>query len=357
MIIFKPDWVTHSDVQKKSCIFTLDVSPDGTCLATGSLDGSIKLWNTLPIYNEEAEKNILCPKLLFTLSSHQGAVLCLRWSNDNRYLASCSDRDNTIIIWEKKQGQWEPKHQLKGHNAEKYIDVQGLAWSRDNDYLASCSVDGSIIIWDGYTFENVEKIIHHSGRVNGIVWDPTGQYLASQADDKTIKIWKTSDWTLDTTIRNPFFHTSSTALFTRLSHKPVAAIISRDDWGSDVSLVGHRHPVEITSFNPKLFYINEDNPLNGITIKSISSICALGSQDRSVSIWMTKSSKPICVTTDLFSDNIYDIAWAPDGRSLFACSRDGTVVCLQLPEELEDDVPDETVVSNIKSEKRDFPFF
>jgi WD40 repeat protein len=30
-----------------------------------------------------------------------GAVLCVRWSNiEGRYLASGSDNDNTIIIWE-----------------------------------------------------------------------------------------------------------------------------------------------------------------------------------------------------------------------------------------------------------------
>ncbi len=43
--------------------------------------------------------------------------------------------------------------------------------------------------------------------------------------------------------------------------------------------------------------------------RSISSICALGSQDRSVSIWVTKFSKPICVAADIFDNNVYDIAW------------------------------------------------
>lgn len=31
-----------------------------------------------------------------------GAVLCVRWSNEGgRYLASSSDNDNVIIIWER----------------------------------------------------------------------------------------------------------------------------------------------------------------------------------------------------------------------------------------------------------------
>lgn len=33
---------------------------------------------------------------------HVGAVLCVRWSSgDGRYLASSSDNDNVIIIWER----------------------------------------------------------------------------------------------------------------------------------------------------------------------------------------------------------------------------------------------------------------
>ena len=28
-------------------------------------------------------------------------MLCVRWSNDGRYLASSSDNDNVIIIWER----------------------------------------------------------------------------------------------------------------------------------------------------------------------------------------------------------------------------------------------------------------
>lgn len=358
MIIFKPEWIVHKNENKKNCIFSMDVSPDGTQLATGSSDGTIKIWNTLPIYNEEAEQDFYCQKLLTTLE-HGGSVLCLRWSNHPAYLASSSDRENTVIIWKNQNQVWKPEFQLTGHVS----DVQGIAWSKDDEYLASCSLDGTIIIWDGQTFEQVKKIDRQEGSVNGIVWDPAGKYLASQSDDKTVKIWRTTNWTLDTTIKNPFLHTSTTTLFNRLSwspegqhlatanatnsQKPVAAIVAREDWNSDISLVGHKYPVEITSFNPKLFYINEDSSIDGVTIKSISSICALGSQDRSVSIWVTKSSKPICVAVDIFNDNIYDIVWAPDGRSLFACSCDGTVACLQFQEELDDDVPDSVVIPQL----------
>ncbi|KAG1050954.1 hypothetical protein G6F43_006809 [Rhizopus delemar] len=382
MIIFKPEWVSHSDNTKRPCIYSVDVHPDGSQLATGGLDGTIKVWNTAPIYYETAEQDPNCPKLICTLSLHKGAVSCVRYSNkEGHYLASCSDQDNLIIVWtrgseshkeESQEHAWLPNHHLIGHKS----DVQGLAWSKDNECLASCDSDGTIIIWDGKTFEQVKKIDKHEGSVKGIIWDPAGKYLASQSDDKTVKIWRVSDWGLEASIKNPFIHSPGTAFFKRLrqvtfdmiiniqanvfnswspdgghvaaadginTHKHVAAIVARDDWNTDVSLVGHKHPVEVTSFNPRLFYMYDDAKKQ----RSISSICALGSQDRSVSIWVTKFSKPICVAADIFDNNVYDIAWAPDGKSLFACSQDGTVACLQLQEELDDAVPEEIVMTEL----------
>ncbi|KAI9264421.1 WD40-repeat-containing domain protein [Sporodiniella umbellata] len=342
MIIIKPDWVSHADKTqeakgKKPCVYSVHVHPDGTRLATGSLDTTIKIWNTKPIYSEEAERNPQCNKLLCTMTMHNGAVLCVRWSNgEGQYLASSSDSDNVIIIWERDD-------RLTSYF---YIDVQDLAWSKDNQYLASCGVDGFVIVWDGKTFEQVKKIDRHEGFVKGITWDPAGKYLASQSDDKTVKIWRTADWGLETTVKDPFINAPGTTLFRRISIRCVAAVIGREDWNTDVSLVGHQLPIEITSFNPKMFNMKDDSGPSHQ--KRLSSICAIGSQDRSISIWITTFCKPICVVADIFDNYVYDIAWSPDGKSLFACSQDGTVACLQFQKELDDVASEQDVISKLE---------
>lgn len=91
-----------------------------------------------------------------------------------------------------------------------------------------------------------------------------------------------------------------------------------------------------------MFYMKDDEDSE----KSLATICALGSQDRSISIWVTKFSRPVCVATDIFDNNVYDICWTPDGRSLFACSQDGTIACIQFDSELEDIAPDDMIVSS-----------
>ncbi|CAO3675192.1 unnamed protein product [Umbelopsis vinacea] len=383
MLICKPNWITHTDSsqttkEKKVCIYSVHVNPNGERLATGGLDTKVRIWNTAPVLNEEAEEDPNCHKLLCTMTMHNGAVLCVRWSNiDGRYLASGSDNDNTIIIWELDRSvtrgtvfgstdvnyeSWRPVKYLRGHES----DVQDLAWSSDNQYLASCAVDGHVIVWDGLTFDRVKKIDQHGGFVKGVTWDPVGKYLASQSDDNLVKIWRTSDWSLERDIREPFVNAPGTTFFRRLSWAPngshiaaanavngmqcVAAVISRDNWSSDLSLVGHELPVEVACFNPKLFYFTSTDSDSSAQPAdeqrgSLASVCALGGQDRSISIWVTKHSRPLCVATDVFQNNIYDLAWSPDGRYVVACSQDGTVAFLQLDEELGTPIEDDEMAS------------
>lgn len=61
-------------------------SPDGTRLATGSHDKTIRLWDAAT------------GKELATLSGHIGHVSDVAWSPDGKRLASTGD-DGTVRIW------------------------------------------------------------------------------------------------------------------------------------------------------------------------------------------------------------------------------------------------------------------
>ncbi len=53
---------------------------------------------------------------------------------------------------------------------------------------------------------------------------------------------------------------------------------------------------------------------------------ALGSRDRSISIWLTNYSRPLTVIKDLFDNPIMDLSWSKGPKpGLLACSMDGTV--------------------------------
>lgn len=52
----------------------------------------------------------------------------------------------------------------------------------------------------------------------------------------------------------------------------------------------------------------------------------MGSRDRSISIWLTNYSRPLCVIRDLFDNPIMDLSWSKSPNpGLLTCSMDGTV--------------------------------
>lgn len=56
--------------------------------------------------------------------------------------------------------------------------------------------------------------------------------------------------------------------------------------------------------------------------------CAIGSRDRSVSVWLTSLKRPLVVIKELFDDSVLDLSWHSDGLYLLACSWDGTIACI-----------------------------
>lgn len=339
-----PDWIVHraDERSKRSTIYTLDVHPDGTRLATGGLDTKIRVWATAPIVKESTRS----PRLLSTLARHTGAVLCLRWSHSGRFLASGSD-DTVALIWDLDESgsgsgiafgtsetnveHWRPHRRLPGHDS----DITDLSWSESDAYLATVGLDSLVILWSGDKFERVRTIRGHHGFVKGVSFDPIDQFLATGSDDRTVKIWRTSDWGLEASVKAPFKSSPSSTFFHRPSWTPdgahllaanamngpvfVASIVDRYTWASDMALVGHENAVTVVACSPRLF--------EGPNKTSIS-VLALGSQDQSVSVWMTGLARPLLVAKDLFERHVMDLAWSADGYTLYACSSDGSVAAL-----------------------------
>ncbi|KAJ3747975.1 histone transcription regulator 1 [Lentinula detonsa] len=351
----KPAWVAHKDTSAKSdstkrlSIFSVHVHPDGSRIATGGLDAKVRIWSTKPILNPASEESNRPPKSLCTLTMHTGPVLTVRWAHSGRWLASGSD-DEIVMVWDldpnargKVWGSdevnvegWKPMKRLPGHES----DVTDVAWAPEDRYLASVGLDSKVLIWCGFTLERLHKLDQHQGFVKGVCWDPVGEFLATQSDDRSVKIWRTSDWSLEAEVKKPFEDSPGSTFFRRLSWSPdgahitasnatnnkgfvfIAAVITRGTWTSDISLVGHENTVEVAAYNPHIFL---RNPAAPVATSNICSVVALGADDRSVSVWQTKSARPLIVAKEVFDRQIMDLSWSWDGMTLYAASSDGTI--------------------------------
>jgi WD40 repeat protein len=154
------------------CVKAIALSPDGTTLASGSWDKTIKLWQ------------VQAKCLSTTLVGHRLGINTLAFHPHEKYLAS-GGLDCEVILW-----NWESHEllqQLRGHKRA----VTALAFSSDGQWLASGSADGTIHLWK-YSLQRfeLEKILSaHSWTVSSLIFDPTNNYLFSASWDHTIKVW------------------------------------------------------------------------------------------------------------------------------------------------------------------------
>uniref|UniRef100_A0A8C9T520 Protein HIRA n=1 Tax=Scleropages formosus TaxID=113540 RepID=A0A8C9T520_SCLFO len=330
-------------------IFSVDIHPEGSKFATGGQgedSGKVVIWNMAPVLREEDEKNENIPKMLCQMDNHLACVNCVRWSNNGIYLASGGD-DKLVMVWKRAAyigpstvfgsssklanvEQWRCVTILRNHTG----DVMDVAWSPHDVWLASCSVDNTIVIWNARKFPEIVTLLKgHTGLVKGLTWDPVGKYIASQADDRSLKVWRTMDWQLETNITKPFNECGGTTHVLRLSWSPdgqylvsahamnnsgpTAQIIERDGWRTNMDFVGHRKAVTVVKFNPKIF---KKKQKNGSSQKPSCPYCccAVGSKDRSVSVWLT--------SLKLSHGTL-------NGLGILVCSMDGTVAFLDFSQD------------------------
>lgn len=340
-------------------------------LTSANADGNVRVWSTEAIYNAN-DRSYTKPRQLCHMSHHLGTIHSVRFSPNNRYLASGAD-DKIICIYQLESGpptvaafgtnepppveNWKTSRRLIGHEN----DVQDLAWSHDGSILVSVGLDSKIVIWSGHTFEKLKVLSGHQSHVKGITFDPANKFFATASDDRTIKIFRfnspapnatqhdmVNNFQLEATISTPFKSSPLTTYFRRCSWSPdgnhiaaanavngpvsSVAIIERTRWDSEINLIGHEAPTEVCMFSPRLFHTEkppEDGMTNGHSSGSLVTVIASAGQDKTLSIWNTNSSRPVVILQDLAAKSIADLAWTPDGQTIFAVSLDGGVVCLR----------------------------
>ncbi|KAK1589825.1 WD domain-containing protein [Colletotrichum navitas] len=364
MRVIKPTWLSHSGEQKDFEVYSCHVSSDGKRLATAGGDGHVRVWSTEAIYGDVNGDADGKPRQLCHMSHHLGTIHSVRFSPNSRYLASGAD-DKLICVYHLDKSppvasfglgaepppieNWKTYKRLVGHEN----DVQDLAWSYDSSILVSVGLDSKIVVWSGHSFEKLKTITVHSSHVKGITFDPANKFFATASDDRTIKIFRftppapnatqhdmVNNFVLETTISAPFKSSPLTTYFRRCSWSPdgnhiaapnavngpvsSVAIIERTRWDSEINLIGHEGPTEVCMFSPRLFHT--ENPADKPANNALVTVIASAGQDKTLSIWNTNTSRPVVILQDVASKSISDLAWSPDGTTIFAASLDGSVL-------------------------------
>ena len=151
---------------------SVSYSSDGRMLASGSDDGTVRIWNTQT--GEEA---------ISSMSSGDGKVLSIDFSDNNKWVASGTE-SGAVWVWNVMPGQ-ASRRKLSGHSSA----VNSVAFSPDSSCLASASGDGTVRLWNADRGEQLVSLSDHADSVNGVAFSPDGGILASISDDGTVMLW------------------------------------------------------------------------------------------------------------------------------------------------------------------------
>jgi cleavage stimulation factor subunit 1 len=216
---------------------------DGSLVATGSLDTSIKILDVDRMLAKSQMESMASGNktidpgshpVIRTLYDHVEEVTCLRFHPREPLLASGS-RDFTVKIFDyskasakkafKTISETEHIEDLAFHPTGSHLlvgvrnpiirmyDVNttqcytgslphqqhhelitSLDWSMDGKLYASASIDGAIKIWDGVSSHCVSTYVkaHDGHEVSSVRFTRNGKYVLSSGKDSLIKLWELS---------------------------------------------------------------------------------------------------------------------------------------------------------------------
>ncbi|XP_073293166.1 protein FIZZY-RELATED 3 [Primulina huaijiensis] len=163
------------DLGPNDSVSSVQWTREGSYVSIGTNLGQVQVWD-----------GTQC-KRLRTMGGHQTRTGVLAWSS--RILSSGS-RDRTILQHDLRVPS-DYISKLVGHKSE----ICGLKWSHDDRELASGGNDNQLLVWNQHSQQPILKLTEHTAAVKAIAWSPHQNSVLSSGGgtaDRCIRFWNTT---------------------------------------------------------------------------------------------------------------------------------------------------------------------
>jgi eukaryotic-like serine/threonine-protein kinase len=322
-------------------IRAVDVSPDGKMIATGSLDGTVRIWNAetgeelrkfdFAITNKGTEIN----DVTFSKTGEKLAIVGFEalslidiktYRQINTDLNQFADKNVLLMGWKVAFSPLEKTLAVGNYYGEvifldsdklniikvlrnHQVNVKSLAYSPDGKTLATGSWDRTVKFIDVHTGEVVNELKGHFAGVHELAYSPDGKILATASGDFNVNLWnselvsKSNAFSIDSGIRS--FSTNGKTLI---------------NWNGATS--------EISNYDlankQKLWSNKGSKTVYSLDVSTAANQIVFGERDGFITTVNLLNGNEL-LRIQLSEKNVYSIKYSVDGKRIFAVFDDGFI--------------------------------
>ena len=281
--------------------WAVDFSPNGTTLATGSDDQTIKLWDPATL------------RELTTLGPFDTTVTQVKFSPDGTNLAGMCI-DGRLHVWdfdESRRCVAEPHRTWPLHRKGRC-----LSWSLDSKSIATGGYDGDVILLNPFSGEVQYRQNDHQTTVRQLLFHPSLNWLISVSNDERAVIRET-----------PPIRSSPTVL---TEEDEVHSAVALPDGLALGLKSGQIHIWDMQSGRPLYKLAGHHAPVRSMSLSPNGQLLVSGDDSGMIRAWRVENQQ-LLFARKLGTSPINSIAFSPQGEQLAIATHDGRITVWNAP--------------------------